>query len=384
MSLMFLLLCLPNTSGAEDLKTDNQTWNGHSTLARLVENQGFFVTSPKAINWDNINLDDVLLISYPTAKNTPWEELFAFVFHGGQLILLDDFGSAGPFFSLMGLEKSGRTLTAPKGTSPFPDTPKAFRANTEHLLTADTAELWTNKPTSFLNATNGVLYQFDEHNALVIEKKIGKGRVVAIADASLFINRMLELDENFAFAKAIIASLGETTQKVFFFDHQFKVKGKAHPLPTHEQYPPYGFRTKTALNESLRDLSDYWITKQYASLIAAILTLLLVLYVLTHSRLTPHKQEESIESKTLQARVKKTLLLRFLQSNPKVALTIGNKEALYSRVTQAGIPLSKKEKAMLTKLFQLDSRKKSTQDKPSTSFQPLSDWHRLLQKISSR
>ena len=144
----------------------------------------------------------MLLFLHP--ETAPDENnLLAFLSAGGRVILADDYGLSPGILGRLGINR--RTGKFPPGTARYrdgQDLPIAVPVRATPLGRAAT-ELVANHSAFFTSALPAT-YAFASGAALVIEATLQRGRLVAIADPSLFINNMLQLPGNRDFAARLV------------------------------------------------------------------------------------------------------------------------------------------------------------------------------------
>ena len=131
----------------------------------------------------------------------PAGELAKFMRRGGRVAVADDSGAGARFFGTFGM-----TLARPS-----PSSPQLFRRNPAlpiaspiiaHALADGVGGLVTNHPEILQHPSLTPIFGLaGEQGAVVLSGAVGQGRLVAISDASVLINNMLELGGNRAFAR---------------------------------------------------------------------------------------------------------------------------------------------------------------------------------------
>jgi hypothetical protein len=222
---------------AEELSTREPAWNGLSELRALADQTGVAVITPERFDVEQLGPEDALLVVHPV-EALPSAELSAFLRSGGRLAIADDFGT-------------GRALLAAFGIGVYPPQPDAdtryLRAQphlmiatrqSSHPLSRSAAQIVTNRPQVLSHHHLDPIYALrNRHDAIVLTGAVGKGRLVAISDASVLINNMLQFDANRAFARDLLAYLvGAGRGRLFLIgsDTQWKFGlhrfGAEHPL----------------------------------------------------------------------------------------------------------------------------------------------------------
>lgn len=175
-------------------------WSGLSYLEHTAEEAHVALTLREQLDWRGVTREDVLLLLYPLAPPDP-ADVQAFLRDGGQVVVADDFGRAEALLAAIGLERE----PAPAGHQPlfgghpqFPQFP--LGDPDEHFLFFHAERLVANHPSALVIRDPGredvrcrpvVRFATPDAPALVADCTVGRGRLLAVADASLFINEML-------------------------------------------------------------------------------------------------------------------------------------------------------------------------------------------------
>jgi hypothetical protein len=203
----YLSMACPNHLRAEDLSTREPAWNGLSELRALAERTGAAVITPEQVDVSQLGPEDALLVVHPV-EALPTAELSAFLRRGGRLAIADDFGSGRALLAAFGIgmyppaaDASVRVLRAQ------PYLMIATRQNA-HPISRNADVLVTNHPQVLSHRQLEPIYALRKaHDAIVLSGAVGKGRLVAISDASILINNMLQFEGNRAFAGDLLAYL---------------------------------------------------------------------------------------------------------------------------------------------------------------------------------
>lgn len=177
-----------------DFHLGHTGWNGLSRLGSLARDLGCAVEVRRTLDWSQLDGQDVLFVLHP---ETPLDSqnALAYLTAGGRMILADDYGEAGSVFVRLGITRTSGPL--PAGTTLYRKN-SALPVATPQRGTAlgrAATELVGNHSAYFSSALPAT-YSFAPGAGLIIEGTFGRGRFVAIADSSLFINNMLELTGN--------------------------------------------------------------------------------------------------------------------------------------------------------------------------------------------
>ena len=191
----------PDLEASPDYETGSTAWNGLSTLEALARGMGLEVVQERSMDWDDVSPTDVLFLVYPTIRLDPGH-LATFVHNGGRVLVADDFGRSEEALAGLGiLRGTGIGVRADNFYDGHSYAPVARPLLPGHPLAAGVSALTANHP-SVWNATRGAtaVFGFEGGDSLVATVEAGEGRLVALADPSVLINRMLEFDGNLTFA----------------------------------------------------------------------------------------------------------------------------------------------------------------------------------------
>lgn len=198
------LLALAN----EDFAPGSEAWNGLEAFVSLALASGHVVEIPPEVDVDALQTDDALVIIHPTGP-LPVAELTRFLRAGGRLAIVDDYGTGD---RLLGTFQIAREPVVPDTSAPSlradPDLRIATPTGT-HPLTLDVRALGTNHPSALRHAHLEPVFSFNDGQALMLAGAVGAGRLIAIADGSLFINDMLKLEGNRRLASNLLSYLAD-------------------------------------------------------------------------------------------------------------------------------------------------------------------------------
>ena len=184
-----------------DYQIGSAAWNGLSTLEALARGMGLDVVEERSLDWDDLERGDILFLLYPTNRIDP-QNLTTFLHNGGRVLVADDFGKSEEALAALGiLRGTGIGVRADQFYDGHSYAPVAHPLIADHPLAAGVGALTANHP-SVWNATRGAssVFGFSGGDSLVAAVEAGDGRLVALADPSVLINRMLEFDGNLAFS----------------------------------------------------------------------------------------------------------------------------------------------------------------------------------------
>lgn len=193
------------TSVGRDYHVSHKGWNGLSDFANLAADLGCPAEVRRTLDWSVLDGQDVLFVLHPeVALDEP--NLLSFLAAGGRIVIADDYGLGASALARVGIARHSGPL--PSGTPRYRDgmeLPIASPARSTALGRA-AQELVANHTAYF---TSGLppTYAFAPSAGLVIEATVQRGRLVAIADPSLFINNMLQLPGNREFAARLVLDM---------------------------------------------------------------------------------------------------------------------------------------------------------------------------------
>lgn len=288
------------TGGEYD--TSNTAWNGLSTLDALARGMGFEVHAERTLSWDDIEPTDVLFILYPTAKIEP-THLTRFLRNGGRVLLADDFGRAEEALrDLEILRGPGGAAHAEQFWDDQTYAPIAKVLDPSHPLAAGVDSITTNVPAVWRDLREGDrVFGFDDGSAVVAALEIGDGRLVALSDPSVLINRMLEFEGNLAFAINLLRWLerpGERPRLIIMAGDLALLGQPSRQLGVDPNAGTVG-GVLGDFNEWLKNLHLYYPTDPALRVIAVIAALLLALVTLV---LLPRLRRAPLDGSWTRAR----------------------------------------------------------------------------------
>lgn len=165
-----------------DYDSQSRKWNGSSSLLALAKAEGLQIEVPKKLDVRHIAPGDALWIVYP-CRPLPSLQLHELLQRGLHLLIADDFGSSATLLRAYGFSRR------PLGNA----TLAAAKPRIAHPWTADIDQVWANRPSRLSHGSLPALLSFEQGGGLLMVGAVGAGQLIVLADASLFINRMLEL-----------------------------------------------------------------------------------------------------------------------------------------------------------------------------------------------
>lgn len=219
--LVLLALLVWFLPSSEDFRTDNPFWNGTSHASanyRLLplKSLAALPASPRG--------SALILVPYEDFTSDELRELGNFVGGGGTLVLADDYGYGNRVLQHLGLKArfSHEALLDPLVNYRNKWFPRIYHLN-PCPLTDNVTDLVLNHASSITNEDSGAVlalssrFSFLDLNgngvldkgeptgplAVVSQHSLGSGRVILVADPSLFINSMEVMDSNGRFIQNI-------------------------------------------------------------------------------------------------------------------------------------------------------------------------------------
>jgi len=182
-----------------DYGLDSERWNGLGYLLATAEEARVHV-SVEPVDLAALRPDDVLVVIDPAA-DLPSQDLLAFVEAGGYLVLADELGRAAPILERLGVARRDGPPADHRerweGQDGFPVVHPAGK----HFLFFNVKDLTLNYPASLLlegeprgdpEVTRTPVLSYEggrEH--VVVEADYGDGKILLLADPSVFLNDML-------------------------------------------------------------------------------------------------------------------------------------------------------------------------------------------------
>src|SRR5262249_42381362 len=136
---------------------------------------------------------------------------------------------------------------------------------------------------AFFSAATPATYSFSPGAALVVEGRLGKGYFVAIADPSVLINNMLDIDENLAFARALVRRTCKPGERIHLVTQSFVARGE----PSGELTPQAGDATFARFNHMLEAIDAATHAAVDERTLGALATLMAALALILFARSWP-------------------------------------------------------------------------------------------------
>ena len=181
-------------------------------------------TATETLDWSALGAGDVVWFVYPRTA-VDGGMLRRYLEAGGRAVLADDFGASDAALAALEIRRlRGELARAPLATT----TTRRCRSRARRWrpsCRSASPSVVANHP-AFFSAATPPTYAFSPGAALVVEGRLGKGYFVAIADPSVLINNMLEIDENLAFARALIKRTCKPGERIHLVTQSFVARGE--------------------------------------------------------------------------------------------------------------------------------------------------------------
>jgi hypothetical protein len=208
----------------EDFRVENPFWNGIKDTSTRYHMQPLDSLADLPFLSNGITCITIPYLSYAPAE---LELLNRFISSGGRLVLADDYGHGNQVLEYLGLGArfTGQALLDPLVNYKNKYLPRIVNFQTDpltshtvnlvfnhgaSLIGVDAADIIAqSSPFSFLDYNNNGLWDDTEPRGslpVISRHNLGNGQVILIADPSLFINGMDEIEDNAQFVQNISAT----------------------------------------------------------------------------------------------------------------------------------------------------------------------------------
>ncbi len=194
MMALVMLCCSARVAWGYELESED--WDGLSDLRLLAQAQGITLVAHDTIDYASLSLEEPWLLLYPQEALRA-DQLSRYVVAGGRVILADDFGQSDALLARLELSRvmtSVGALPHDEFVGQNPALP-ILRPRGMHPMLRDVSMVVANHPAVLFNVGGAVL-PYAQGGGLAYDMNLERGKVIAIADASLFINHMLEAGDN--------------------------------------------------------------------------------------------------------------------------------------------------------------------------------------------
>ena len=222
---LLLLACASATASASsaDYRLDSHEWNGLSRLADEARLAGCTIEPTESLDWSALGARDSVWLVYPRTA-VDGGKLRRYLEAGGRAVLADDYGASDAALAALEIRRLRSDLDGAERYQDNAALPIAKQTLSTELSNG-TASLVANHA-AFFSAATPATYSFVPGAALVVEGRLGHGYFVAIADPSIFINNMLEIDEDLGFARALIKRTCKPGERIVLVTQSFVERGE--------------------------------------------------------------------------------------------------------------------------------------------------------------
>jgi len=206
-----------------DYRLDSREWNGLGRLGDEAVAAGCSITATETLDWSTLDARDVVWFVYPRTA-IDGGMLRRYLEAGGRAVLADDFGASDAALAALEIRRlRGELPNVDRydGNGALP----IARQTLSTELSVGIVDIVANHP-AFFSAATPATYSFSPGAALVVEGRLGKGYFVAIADPSVLINNMLDIDENLAFARALVKRTCRPGDRIHLVTQSFVARGE--------------------------------------------------------------------------------------------------------------------------------------------------------------
>jgi hypothetical protein len=206
-----------------DYKLDSREWNGLSRLADEATAAGCTLTATETLDWSTLGPRDAVWFVYPRTT-VDGGALRRYLEAGGRALVADDFGASDAALAALEIRRLRGELPGVERYDDNPALPIARQSMATELSVGVPAVV-ANHP-AFFSAATPATYAFSPGAALVVEGRLGKGYFVALSDPSVLINNMLDIDDDLAFARALLRRTCKRGERVLLVTQSFVARGE--------------------------------------------------------------------------------------------------------------------------------------------------------------
>jgi hypothetical protein len=207
-------LGFPSAARAAPLDLGSDDWEGLSDLVRMAQAEfgPTHVVPTHDLDLGRLVPADTLVLIHPT-RELDVDELNAFMTAGGRIILLDDYGTGDALLGHFGV----RRVPLPEHPAEMLRSNPAFavaEAVSSHRAVQDVTRVATNHATGLSDRALAPLLVVRGHDEpdvlLAVAGVVGRGRLLAVGDASVAMNSMLRYPGNHALGVALLRYAADT------------------------------------------------------------------------------------------------------------------------------------------------------------------------------
>lgn len=207
LGLLFCALIGIGIARAEPFDAARPGWDSLSVLVGLARAElgpARVVVSPQ-LDYSTLAPEDALVLVHPVG-DLDLASLSRFLHEGGRIVLLDDFGDGDTLLAHFGMMR--RPLGEPSQTLGNRMHLPIARPSGYHPTVADVDQVVLNHASCIdhpdLSSVLEVETRLGEKKAVAVAGAVGKGRLLAVSDSSVFLDSMLRFPGNETFARAVV------------------------------------------------------------------------------------------------------------------------------------------------------------------------------------
>lgn len=271
-----------------DYRLDSREWNGLSRLGEEAEHAGCTLAATDTLDWSALGPRDAVWFVYPRSV-VDGGALRRYLEAGGRALVADDFGASDAALAALEIRRLRGDLSGVERYDDNAALPVAHQTMATELSIGVPA-LVANHP-AFFSAATPATYSFSAGAALVVEGRLGKGYFVALADPSVLINNMLEIDDDLQFARALVRRTCRPGDRIVLVTQSFVAKGEPAAellaAPTDSPFSRFN-RFVESIDEAATRAVDGRVLGALATLAAALALVLLARAAPPRGRIDGH------------------------------------------------------------------------------------------------
>jgi hypothetical protein len=191
-----------------DYDPRNLMWNGASELVQLASTSDIDVRPVRMLDWSTVRARDAILVLFPRQR-LGVVDLSAFLHDGGRVAWFDDFGASSEVYDWFQFRRELEV----RGTPRTPELPELLiaRPRSSHALTDGVDVLLTNIPVALSHPRLTPVFDFPPGGqGAILVGQIGRGKLIAGGDPSVFLNTMMRFPGNRRFARNVLEFLSSS------------------------------------------------------------------------------------------------------------------------------------------------------------------------------
>jgi hypothetical protein len=279
-TLALLVAAVARADDLPDYDPSSKAWNGFASFVATAEGAGYEVVPVAALQWNELDRGDVLVLVYPLQRVDP-QRLASFLEAGGAALVADDFGEAKDALARLGFVRA--EVGEPKANAYWDQRAYAPIASNvaPHPITDGVDHVICNHP-AVLTRVEGAtaVVSFENGDAVVVAGERGPGRFAVVSDPSIFINRMLQFPGNLRLTNNLLRWLGRGhAHRIVLLRGDVPMYGDPKPFIDDAGAGSFG-RALGDINRWLDERNEWLLTGPAMRLVAGVLAVVLVIAAL--------------------------------------------------------------------------------------------------------